>query len=98
MADNRQVPTLYDSGEATLGTVTNYDVSAMTLFVNCKNPQWVSIRTDATITIKFNSTSSPAITVSANTSISLDLQFHSMFITTTGSSAIKIVMTQTDPA
>ncbi len=86
---------LYDSAEFTAGVVTDYDVSAQTLFVNCKNPQRVVIRTDAAISVKFNSVSSPAITVSANTAFELDdFLFYAMYITTTGSTAIKILFTQ----
>jgi hypothetical protein len=86
-----QVPTKYDNASWTQAAATNYDVSAQTLFVNCKNPKYVSIRTDQTITVKFNSTSNPAITVSANTELSLDFMFQAMYVTTTTDSALKIL-------
>jgi hypothetical protein len=98
MPGYKQNATLYDSAEWTQGVSTNYDVSAQTLFVNCKNPTWVSVRTDTTLTVKFNSTTAPAITINANTEFVMDFQFHHMYLTTTGDSAVKIVFTQTDPA
>ena len=94
MAQNRQKATLYDSAEWTAGVVTNYDVSAQTLFVNCLNPSHVVVRADAAITVRFNSTTAPAITVSANTAFELDFQFQAMYITTSGATAVKIVFTQ----
>ena len=89
-----QSPGRYDSAEWTQATVTNYDVSAQTLFVNCLNPQYVQIRTDATITVRFNSTTAPAMTVLANTAFELYLDFHHMYVTTTGSTVIRVVFTQ----
>lgn len=93
-ARNKQAATLYDAAEWNAGVVTDYDVSAQTLFVNCKNPTYVSIRTDAAITVKFNETTNPGFTVSANTAFDLNFQFHKMYITTTGASAVKILFTQ----
>ena len=94
-----QLPTKYDSAEwSSGGAVTNYDVSAQALFVNCLNPQKVVIRADQAITVKFNSTSNPAFTVSANTAFDLDFQFQKMYITTTVDTAIKILFLSTDPA
>jgi hypothetical protein len=89
-----QPPTKYDSAEWTQALATNYDVSAQALFVNCKNPTHVIIRTDTTMTVKFNATTNPAITVAANTEFSLDFNPHAIFITTTGSTAVKIVLTE----
>ena len=89
-----QVPSKYDNAEWTTGTVTNYDVSAQTLFVNCANPKYVSVRTDTTLTVRFNSASNPAITVNANTEADFSLDVHHMYITTTGASAVKIFMTE----
>lgn len=90
-----QARTKYDSAEWTQALVTNYNVSAQTLFVNCANPTYVAIRTDATITVKFNSITNPSITIAANTVFELsDFQFQSLYVTTTGDSAIKIFFAQ----
>ncbi len=103
---NLQYPTRYDSAEWTQAVATNYDVSAQTLFVNCKSPTHVVIRTDTTMTVKFGTssksgtiaaTSGAAITVAANTAFEIDLVFYSMVITTTGNTAVKIFMSQADP-
>ena len=93
-----QAPTTYDSAEWTSGVVTNYDVSAQTLFVNCKNPQRVVVRVDADVTIRFNSASNPAITVKANSTFDIDFQFSALFLTTTGSTGVKIMLMQRDIA
>jgi hypothetical protein len=84
----------YDNAEWTTGTLTNYDVATpnQTLFVNCLRPNKVVIRADGAITVKFNSTSNPAITVAANTAFELDISFTSLYITTTGATAVKILM------
>ncbi len=90
-----QVDSGYDSAEWTqTGGAVNYDVSAQTLFVNCKVPKHVMIRTDQTITVRFNLTNAPAITVSANTAFDLDgFGFYALFVTTTVDTAIKILFT-----
>lgn len=85
----------YDSAEWTQALATDYDVSAQTLFANCKRPTRAIIRVDQAITVKFNGTTNPAITVSANTTFDLDFEFHSLFITTSGSTAVKIIFLQT---
>lgn len=89
-----QVRSSYDAAEWTQATATNYDVSAQTLFVNCKNPTFVSIRSDQTMTVRFNSTTAPAFTVSANTAFEIEFQFQAMYITTTTSTAVKVLTTQ----
>lgn len=89
-----QAPTKYDSAEWSQALVTDYDVSAQTLFVNCPNPNKVIIRTDTTMTVKFELTTNPAITVAANTSFELDLCVSKIYITTTGATAVKIILTQ----
>lgn len=86
-----QPATKYDSAEWTSGIVTDYDVSAQTLFVNCLNPKRVVIRADQAVTIKFNSTSDPAITVSASTEFDLIFQFQKLYVTTTVATALKIL-------
>ena len=56
----------YDSIEFTLATgITNYDVKAnvASAFNNLPVYTTVSIRTDKTLTLRFNSTSNPGITV-----------------------------------
>jgi len=88
-------PTKIDSAEWTQGTVTNYDISGQsTLFKNCPAPTHIIVRTDAAITIKFNATSEPAISIGANTSFELSLAFTKAFITTSGTSNIKVIFTQ----
>ena len=89
-----QTCTKLDSAEWTAGVVTDYDVSAQTLFVNCNKPKFVSVRSDQTMTVKFNSASNPAITVAANTAFELYMTFHHMYITTTVGTAVKVLFTQ----
>lgn len=88
-------PTKYDSAEWTQATATDYDVSAQALFSNCKRPSKVVVRVDQDITLKFNDTSNPSITVRANTSFDLDFEFHALYITTTTSTAVKILLLET---
>jgi hypothetical protein len=89
-----QPPTAYDSAEWTQAAATDYDVSAQALFSACKMPSHVVIRCDQTMTIKFNTTTSSSITVAANTAFELDYNFFALFVTTTTSTAIKIVFLQ----
>lgn len=89
-----QPPTAYDSAEWTQATATDYDVSAQALFSACVNPTHVVIRCDQTMTVKFNATTNSSITVAANTAFELDIQFYKLFVTTTTSTAIKIVFLQ----
>lgn len=89
-----QGPTIYDAAEWSSGAVTNYDVSAQTLFVDVKNAKYVSIRCDVSMTVRFNSTSAPAITVNANTAFEVWHDVHHIYITTTGTTAVKIFISQ----
>lgn len=60
------VSTLYDSAEASITTgQTNYDVRAnfSGAFVNVRKARACIIRSDQTVTIRFNSTSNAAITL-----------------------------------
>ena len=90
----------YDNAEFTVLTgVTNYDVKATqaALWSNVANPRVVSIRTDKTITVKFNSTSNAGITVTSNDSPfeTSYLTVNEIYITNTvtGSTAsVKILM------
>lgn len=87
----------YDSAEWTTGIVTDYDVSAQSLFVNCKAPTYVSIRVDTAITVRFNGTTpatSPAITISPNTTFELPIFLTGIYITTTAPTAVKIILAQ----
>ncbi len=93
-----QAPTQYDSAEWTQAIATNYDVSQQALFVNCLNPTHVVIRVDADVTAKFNDINNPVITIKANTAFEWTFQFHSLFITTTGSTSVKILFDQRDIA
>ena len=86
----------YDSAEWSQAVATNYDVYAQTLFSNCKQPSHVVIRVDTAITVKFDSTSNSAITVAANTAFELtNFTFNKIYITTSGTTAVKIFMSQT---
>jgi len=87
-----QVPTLYENAEFTLGAQTNYNAALQALFVTCPNPKYVSIRTDTSMTVRFNSATAPAITVAANTVLELYFQCKAIYITTSGSTAIKILL------
>jgi len=90
---------LYDNVEFSLdNSTTDYDVKTnqATAFSNIKTATDISIRTDKTITIKFNSSSNPAITI---TSTDSPFGFDSMRVTnlylsnSSGSAAaIKIFM------
>jgi hypothetical protein len=90
-----QSPSKYESAEWTAGTVTNYDVAAgQGIFSVCPTPKEIIIRTDATITVRFNAATNSAVTVSANTTFDVPLQASNIYITTTGSSNIKILLLQ----
>ena len=85
--------TKYDSGEFSLGIETDYDAATQsTLFANCLNPKRVIIRSDVTMSVKFNSTSNSAVTINANTLFELDFCISKIFITTTAATAIKILL------
>ena len=88
----------YDCAEWTQATVTDYDVSAQALFDNCNEPTKIIIRSDQTMTVRFNGTgaASPAITVAANTAFELDIRMTAVYITTTTSTAVKIILLQSD--
>jgi hypothetical protein len=61
----------YDSAEFTLATgQTNYDVKAnqAASFANIKVYKRLEIRTNVTLSVKFNSTSNAAVTISATDS------------------------------
>ena len=56
----------YDSAESSITTgQTNYDIRAnfATAFVNVRKARACIIRSDQTVTIRFNSTSKPAVTL-----------------------------------
>lgn len=90
----QRTPAYYDSAEWTQGVATNYDASAQTLFIKCPIAEHITIRCDQTITIKLNSTSNNSITVNPNTDFNMDIFVHHLYITTTVSTAIKVVLTQ----
>lgn len=108
MAFPLQYPVQYDSAEWSSGVVTKYDVTAQTLFVNCKTPTHVVVRVDVATTIYFGTsshltgdilaTNAAPITVAANTAFEIDLVFTSMLITTSAPTNVKIFMSQANPS
>ena len=86
----------YDSAEFASGVVNDYDVKASEsdAFSNVTLAKFCSIRTDATITIKFNSASNPSITIDANSSLNVDtLEITNIFITAAANANVKIFLT-----
>lgn len=89
-----QQPSVYENHEWSQAQVTNYNVktgqSAFTVSPSFKR---CVIRTDATITVRFNSVTADAITIAANTSFDCDfLTVENIFLTTSGASNVKILL------
>lgn len=90
-------PSKYDSVEFSLPlNSTNYDLGAnqANWHANVKeNYGCVQIVTDQTVTVKFNSSSNPGVTVTASMSpYQVDfLQVSNMFLTNTTAAAMKIL-------
>lgn len=89
------VNTVYDNVEWATGIVSDYDVSSgqADAFSNITTARYVSIRTDAAITVKLNSTSNHSVTVEASTTLNIDtLEVTNIFVTAVASANIKIFM------
>ena len=87
---------VYDNAEWATGAVTNYDVSAgqTSAFNNVTTATFVSIRTNAEITVKFNATTNDSITVTASTTFSIDtLLITNIYITAASTANVKIFLT-----
>ena len=90
------VNTAYDNAEFASGIVSDYDVGTneSDAFNNVTLARYVSIRTDAAITVKFNSTSNPSITIEASTTFNVDtLEVTNIFLTAASSANVKIFLT-----
>ena len=86
---------VYDNAEWATGVVTDYDVSAgqSDAFSNITTATYVSIRTSAAITVKFNETTNASITVAASTTFTIDtLEVTNIFITAGSTANVKIFM------
>ena len=90
------VNTSYDNCEFASGIVSDYDVATneSDAFNNVTTARYVSIRTDAEITVKFNSTSNDSITVEASTTLNIDtLEVTNIYLTAASSANVKIFLT-----
>jgi hypothetical protein len=88
--------TAYDNIEFATGIVSDYDLEAnqATAFSNVPTARFVSIRTDAAISVKFNSSTDASISIAANTAFSMDtLEVTNIFITASASANVKIFLT-----
>lgn len=96
------VSTVYDSSEASITTgQTNYDIRAnfTGAFVNVRKARACVIRSDQTVTVRFNSTSGPAITLDVSEgrleiSKEMGLEIGDIYITNASgnTAAIKILL------
>ena len=88
--------TVYESHEGATGILaaaTNINTVFSTLFSTVKIAYRVIIRTDATITVRFNSATNHAITVDANTVFDADfVEVSSVFVTAAASANIKVIL------
>jgi hypothetical protein len=88
--------TAYDNIEFATGIVADYDLEAnqATAFANVPTARFVSIRTDSAISVKFNLSTNPSVSIAANTAFSLDtLEVTNIFITAVASANVKIFLT-----
>ena len=93
---NNVLNTVYDSDGWATGIVSDYDVKTnrAAMFSSVSNARYVSIRTDAQITVKFNLSTNSSITIDANTSFNCDtLETSNIFITAASSANVKIFLT-----
>ena|SRR3990167_5416810 len=86
---------VYDSVEFTLSDgLTNYDLDAnqSAAFTNCLVYTTINIRSDQTITIRFNDTAYPAITVNAGRPFELDdlMEITNIYLTNASGSTANI--------
>lgn len=91
------IGTIYESKEAASGIVSNVNIRTITgfttMFDTVKIAYRVVIRTDAAITIRFNSATNDPITIAANTSFDCNfLEVTSIFVTAAGSAALKVLI------
>ncbi|HEB13746.1 MAG TPA: hypothetical protein ENI13_02065 [candidate division CPR3 bacterium] len=89
------VNTAYDNAEFASGIVSDYDVGTneSDAFNNITTARFVSIRTDAAITVKFNSTSNASVTIDASTTFNVDtLEVTNIFLTAAASASVKIFL------
>jgi len=86
---------LYENKEWATGIVTDYDVAVgQTMFNTITTARYVSIRTNAAITVKFNATTNDSVTIEANTSFDIDtMEVRNIFITAAASANVKIFIT-----
>ena len=92
---NNEVKTIYNNAEWATGVVTNYDVKTNqnSMFNNISIARFISIRTDAGITVKFNEDSNDGITIAANTTFNIDiLEITNIFITAAQNANVKIFL------
>lgn len=84
--------TAYENKEWATGIVTDYDVATgQTMFGTVTIARYVSIRTDAAITVKFNAATNDSVSIAANTAFSLDtLEVSNIFVTAASSANIKV--------
>ena len=86
----------YDNDEWASGIVTDADVGATrtNMFKNVPIAQYVSIRTDAAISVKFNATTNPATSIAANTTFTLDsvLLVTNIYLTASASANVKVFL------
>jgi len=92
---NSPVNDVYENHEWATGIVTDYNVEAgQSAFATVPTATYVSIRTDAAITVKFNATTNNSITVAANTTFSVDtLLITNIYLTAAATANVKIFIT-----
>lgn len=88
--------TRYTSKEGASGIITDTDITTVAAFSALFTTVGISkntvIRTDAAITVRFNSVSNDAITIAANEKFECDwLNISKIFVTAAGSAALKII-------
>lgn len=91
------IGTIYESKEAASGIVSAVNIRTIagftTLFDTVKIAYRVVIRTDAAITVRFNSVSNDPVTIAANTSFDCNfLEVSSIFVTAASSAALKVII------
>jgi hypothetical protein len=87
--------TAYENHEWATGIVADYDVKAgQSAFGTVATARFVSIRTDAAISVKFNLTTNNSISIAANTSFNVDtLEVTNLYITAVASANVKVFLT-----
>jgi hypothetical protein len=87
--------TAYENHEWATGIVNDYNMKVgQTAFGTVTTARFVSIRTDAAISVKFNLTTNNSVSIAANTSFSLEtLEVTNIFCTAVASANVKIFLT-----